>query len=71
MAPDRRRRARRLHTHHRETRDLDLFFRQQTSLGSLVTAVREQLERDGLKVAVLRTSPTFSQLVVAVSKPPS
>src|SRR5215208_3064709 len=52
------------HTHHRETRDLDLFFRQQTSLGSVVAAVREQLERDGLKVAVLRTSPTFSQLDV-------
>jgi hypothetical protein len=52
------------HTHHRETRDLDLFFRQQRSLGSVVAAVAEQLERDGLKVAVLRTSPAFSQLEV-------
>jgi hypothetical protein len=52
------------HTHHRETRDLDLFFRQQTSLGSVVAAVREQLERDGLKVAVLRTSAMFAQLEV-------
>ena len=52
------------HTHHRETRDLDLFFRRQTSLGPVVDAARAQLERDGLKVAVLRTSPSFSQLEV-------
>ncbi len=52
------------HTHHRETRDRDLFFRPQAALGSVVTGVREQLERDGLRVAVLRTSPAFSQLEV-------
>jgi hypothetical protein len=52
------------HTHHRETRDLDLFFRPQSSLGPAVAAVREQLERAGLQVAVLRTSPMFSQLEV-------
>jgi len=52
------------HTHHRETRDLDLFFRPQSSLGHAVARVREHLERDGLKVEVLRTSPTFSQLEV-------
>lgn len=52
------------HTLHRETRDLDLFFRDERSLGSLVDVVREHLDRDGLNVAVLRTSPTFSQLEV-------
>jgi Nucleotidyl transferase AbiEii toxin, Type IV TA system len=52
------------HTHHRETRDLDLFFRAQSALGSIVAAVRDQLEQAGLKVAVLRTSPMFSQLEV-------
>jgi hypothetical protein len=52
------------HTHHRETRDLDLFFRSQASLGSVIASIRERLERDGLDVAVLRTSPTFSQLEV-------
>lgn len=53
------------HTHHRETRDLDLFFRPLPLLGPAVAVVREQLEHDGLKVAVLRTSPTFSQLEVS------
>lgn len=52
------------HTHHRETRDLDLFFRPQASLGSSVATVHEQLERAGLMVRVLRTSPSFSQLEV-------
>jgi len=52
------------HTRHRETRDLDLFFRPQASLGSVIASIRERLERDGLDVAVLRTSPTFSQLEV-------
>ena len=39
------------HTHHRATRDLDLFFRPQAALGTVVGAVREHLERDGLNVA--------------------
>lgn len=52
------------HTHHRTTRDLDLFFRPQAALGASVATVRECLERDGLNVAVLRTSPSFSQLEV-------
>jgi len=52
------------HTHHRETRDLDLFFRPQSSLGPVVTSIRERLEHDRLQVAVLRTSPSFSQLEV-------
>ncbi|HEU4732830.1 MAG TPA: nucleotidyl transferase AbiEii/AbiGii toxin family protein [Kofleriaceae bacterium] len=52
------------HTHHRATRDLDLFFRPQAALGTVVGAVREHLERDGLNVAVLRTSPSFSQLEI-------
>lgn len=42
------------HTHHRATRDLDLFFRPQAALGTVIGAVREHLERDGLNVAGVR-----------------
>ncbi len=52
------------YTHHRETRDLDLFFRAERTLGHLVVDARQRLEAAGLVVAVLRTSPTFSQLDV-------
>ena len=48
------------HTQHRATRDLDLFFRPQAALGTSVSTVREHLERDGLNVAVLRTSSSIS-----------
>jgi len=52
------------HTQHRATRDLDLFFRDQETLGHVTDRVREQLVASGFDVAVLRTSPTFSQLDV-------
>jgi hypothetical protein len=51
-------------TQHRDTRDLDLFFRDQQVLGEIVHDVRQRLELDGLQVAVLRTSPMFMQLDV-------
>lgn len=35
------------HTHHRATRDLNLFFRPQAALGTVIGAVREHLERGG------------------------
>lgn len=52
------------HTMHRETRDLDLFFRGHATLGAVVRDVTTQLAAAGLAVSVLRTSPTFSQLDV-------
>lgn len=52
------------YTHHRTTRDLDLFFRPQRALGSVVEDVTSMLVADGLQVVALRTSPTFAQLEV-------
>jgi hypothetical protein len=52
------------HTKHRDTRDLDLFFRPQGALGEAVTDVRQRLEHAGLSVAILRSSPSFTQLEV-------
>ena len=50
------------YTHHRETRDVDLFFRGRHVLGDLIADARGRLESVGLDVAVLRTSPMFAQL---------
>ena len=52
------------HTRHRETRDLDLFFRPLRSLGEAVDAVRRRLEAGGLAVAMLQSSPAFCRLDV-------
>jgi len=52
------------HTMHRETRDLDLVFRNQRTLGPVVEMDRERLERDRCAVTSIRTSSTFSQLDV-------
>ncbi len=52
------------HTHHRETRDLDLFFRPLRGLGRLVDDVRRRLEHAGLEIAVLRSAPAFCRLDV-------
>ena len=52
------------YTKHRETRDLDLFFHHQTSLGTVVGDASERLASAGLSVASLRSSPTFAQLSV-------
>jgi len=53
------------HTLHRETRDLDLFFRPQRTLDHVTADVREKLEAAGLVVQNLRTSPAFCQLHVS------
>lgn len=50
------------HTMHRETRDLDLFFRGERSLGTLVTEAMQRIEAAGFAATVLRSTPTFSQL---------
>lgn len=52
------------HTQHRETRDLDLFFHHQRTLGSIVAAATSALQRAGLDVTPLRSSATFAQLDV-------
>ncbi|MEP6862744.1 MAG: nucleotidyl transferase AbiEii/AbiGii toxin family protein [Deltaproteobacteria bacterium] len=52
------------HTQHRTTRDLDLFFRPQPTLGDVVTSARSALEANGLTATVLRSTPSFAQLDV-------
>lgn len=46
------------HTKHRETRDPDLFFHHQTTLGSLVANATRALQVVGMTVAALRTTAT-------------
>jgi hypothetical protein len=52
------------HTKHRETRDLDLFFHHESTLGSLVADATHALQAIGMTVSSLRTTPTFAQLAV-------
>ena len=53
-----------VHLGHRETRDLDLFWREVETLGRSPDEARSLLRADGLDVTVLRTSPTFAELRV-------
>jgi hypothetical protein len=62
--PDRRRRTRRLSHQYRDTRDLDLFFHHETTLGSLVASATHALQSAGMNVSALRTTATFAQLDV-------
>jgi hypothetical protein len=52
------------YTQHRETRDLDLFFHHERTLGSLVADATHALLTAGTSVTALRTTPTFAQLDV-------
>lgn len=52
------------YTHHRETRDLDLFFHHERTLGSLVPDATHALLTAGMSVTALRTTATFAQLDV-------
>src|SRR5215831_6242870 len=52
------------HTKHRETRDLDLFFRPLRDLGSVVMDATATLQRAGLSVVPVRSSSTFAQIDV-------
>ncbi len=52
------------HTKHRETRDLDMFFHGQRSLGDSAIRAIQTLEAAGFSAVSLRTSATFSQLSV-------
>jgi len=52
------------HLAHRETRDLDLFWRNRGELGELVADAFDALRRDGLDARALRTAPAFGELQV-------
>src|SRR5438045_2722902 len=54
-----------IHLGHRTTRDLDLFWRERSALGDLVTQAIELLRAGGMEVIVLRTTPSFSELRVS------
>jgi Nucleotidyl transferase AbiEii toxin, Type IV TA system len=54
-----------IHLGHRETRDLDLFWRNRGELGTLVAETVAALQGDGLGAQVLRTAPAFSELRVS------
>ena len=51
-----------VHLGHRETRDLDLFWRNRSELGSLVADATATLRAAGLEATVLRTAPSFGEL---------
>lgn len=51
-----------IHLGHRETRDLDLFWRNRGELGTLVTDALAALRADGLDAQALRTAPAFGEL---------
>lgn len=53
-----------VHLGHRETRDLDLFWRRRRDLGTSVRDAETPLQADGLEVTVLRTAPSFAELRV-------
>lgn len=50
---------------HRQTRDLDLFWRDQTQLGDIPGLIEARLTTDGFTVTPLQRSPLFVQLRVA------
>lgn len=54
-----------VHLGHRETRDLDLFWRNRSELGSLVADTLSALRAAGLTAQVLRTAPAFGELRVS------
>jgi hypothetical protein len=52
------------HLGHRETRDLDLFWRNRRELGDLLSDALGALRSDGLDAKALRTAPAFAELRV-------
>lgn len=49
---------------HRETRDLDLFWRNRKELGTVTFEALGLLRADGLEARAVRTAPTFCQILV-------
>jgi hypothetical protein len=56
------------HLGHRETRDLDLFWRNRRELGDLVATAEAALRQSDLDVEVLRRAPAFAELRVACGR---
>lgn len=56
-----------IHLSHRKTRDLDLFWRDQSELGEIPRRIEARLIEEGLAVSPLQRSPLFVQLRVADS----
>lgn len=54
-----------VHLGHRETRDLDLFWRNRAELGTLLPEALSLLRADGLDAQALRTSRAFGELRVS------
>jgi len=54
-----------VHLGHRTTRDLDLFWRDRSTLGETATHAVELLRADRFDVVLLRTTPMFSELRVS------
>lgn len=54
-----------IHLGHRETRDLELVWRNRRELGTLVSDATAALRADGLEASVLRTTPAFGELRVS------
>ena len=52
------------HTRHRDTRDLDLFWQQQSTLGDAPERVRERLTNAGLSISTIETHAAFTRLKV-------
>ncbi|MBN2493086.1 MAG: nucleotidyl transferase AbiEii/AbiGii toxin family protein [Deltaproteobacteria bacterium] len=55
------------HLGHRETRDLDLFWRGRDRLGDLTALVERELAAAGFEIQRLQSAPAFSRLRVARS----
>ncbi len=56
-----------VHLGHRETRDLDLFWRSRRELGTLAADALGVLRADGLEAQAIRTTPAFAELRVSDS----
>jgi len=54
-----------VHLGHRDTRDLDLFWRNRERLEEIPTMIEQRLSHAGFTVQTLQTSPAFVQLRVA------
>lgn len=54
-----------IHTRHRGTRDLDLFWPEREELGQMAKLIEARLRTAGLAVTPLQTAPAFARLQVS------